>query len=475
VIQIRGLECGEVGALQYRPRPTRRPTATRGRFFLAINIDTSKPLRRPLEMAHLVEAVVEAGSADEALWIEWKSDLDLTQAPGRFKTARAILSFANRMPDTASKTCGGLAFVIIGAEPGSLTGTNIIDAADLDKGLIKYLGGDGPEWSPTYVCIGGKNVLVIVVEPPKWGDRIHTLRQQFDGTQAGTVFIRSQSESRQANPEEFRLLEQRLLRGRQSPELGGLLVGFAIGVPNSIVVVDPTTQQIEEWAENRRTAILEWHQAAIAATADSNSTLAASLFRPRIDAQAIEQHLQACREQLLDATRRMLIHGQFSMITMTVTSPHASTLENVELTLTIDTPHSAFHERHAPFESLPPAPRPPRTRSPLDLGRSMGLPGSLYRRSPVADLWIPDNRIDIEDRSITLTIGRVRPGKPVVYAPFHLFLHERPSDNDLTIGWTLTSTSVPGVQRGTTEVPVLQTQTVFLDPTAGIPNESETD
>lgn len=90
---------------------------------MAIMIDTSRGLRRPLDLVSLVEAVVNAGPADEAFWIEWKSQLDLTQPAGQFKAARAILSFANRMPDTASTACEGLAYLIVGAEPGSVAGT----------------------------------------------------------------------------------------------------------------------------------------------------------------------------------------------------------------------------------------------------------------------------------------------------------------------------------------------------------------
>lgn len=200
---------------------------------MAIDIDTTQPLRRPLELQQLVEAVVAAGSADEALWVECKNNgFDLTKAEGRFNAARVILSFANRMPDTASTVCGGLAYLIIGAEPGQVDGTAVIDAADLDTGLIKYLGGDGPRWSPNYVTVHGRDVLVILVEAPRWGDRIHALRRQLEGAQAGTVYVRSQSVSRPANPEELRRLEDRLLRGHQGPEIDGLQVGYTIGAPD---------------------------------------------------------------------------------------------------------------------------------------------------------------------------------------------------------------------------------------------------
>jgi hypothetical protein len=142
---------------------------------VAITVDT-----KPLDLTALVEAVVNAGPADESFWIEWKSDLDLTMAPGAFNTARTILGFANRMPDTAAAVCEGLAYMIIGAQPGKVAGTIVIDGANLEQALIKYLGGDGPVWSPHYVTAQGRDVLVIVVEAPKWGDDIHALRTGFN-------------------------------------------------------------------------------------------------------------------------------------------------------------------------------------------------------------------------------------------------------------------------------------------------------
>jgi hypothetical protein len=92
----------------------------------------------------------------------------------------------------------------------------------------------------------------------------------------------------------------------------------------------------------------------------------------------------------------------------------------------------------------------------------------------VPSLQVPESTIYIEDDSITLTIGRLRPEKPVTSTGFHLFLHERPQDH-LPIAWTLTSTSAQGVQRGTTEVPVLPRQAVFLPSTEGLPETPETD
>jgi hypothetical protein len=40
---------------------------------MAIMTDTSRGPRRPLDLVGLVEAVVNAGRADEAVWIEWST------------------------------------------------------------------------------------------------------------------------------------------------------------------------------------------------------------------------------------------------------------------------------------------------------------------------------------------------------------------------------------------------------------------
>ena len=86
---------------------------------------------------------------------------------------------------------------------------------------------------------------------------------------------------------------------------------------------------------------------------------------------------------------------------------------------------------------------------------------------------MPDFRIDIERGQITLNIGQIRPEKTVTSAVFHLFLLERPADNQLTVAWTLTSTSTEGIQRGTSQIPVHPTKAVFLPAQIGLPDEND--
>ncbi len=439
---------------------------------MAIAVDIARALRRPLDLVGLVEAVVAAGSSDEGSWIEWKSELDLSSAEGAFKAARTILGFANRMPDTAGNFCEGLSYLIIGAEPGNVIGTPAIDGADLDQKFSKYLGTDGPTWSPMYVTVQGENVLVVVVEAPRWGDHIHALRRSYERAFVGTVYVRRQAQTVPADPHELRQLEERLLRGLQAPELEGLQVGFRVGDPDAIVVVDPTPGEVDKWIEERRTGIRAYHERVLGEQrSPSPGTIADVVFAkaaaPRINDEGIEAHLQACREVLFDAARRVMIEAEIGLLTMTVSNPSTRTLEDVELTLVVSWPHSAFEAGHsAALRELQSLPKPPPVRPPLS---------DLFPRYAMPEMWVPDpiaiaNRwIDIEAGSITLSIGQVRPEKTTSSVEFHLFLHEMPTDHLLTISWTLTSTSLAGVQRGVTEVPVYPKRGVFLNPAAGIP------
>lgn len=146
---------------------------------MAISIDTSQALRRPSDLLHLVQQVVAALPEDEAHWVEWKASLPLDKAEGWFSTARQVLGFANRHHDRAARFVGGLGYLIVGAEPGKSDGIAPVDVAKLDDWLRPYRGSAGPVWSPTYLEVDDTSVLVVLVEPPAWGDPIYPLRKSY--------------------------------------------------------------------------------------------------------------------------------------------------------------------------------------------------------------------------------------------------------------------------------------------------------
>ncbi|MFD1938386.1 hypothetical protein ACFSKW_43620 [Nonomuraea mangrovi] len=51
--------------------------------------------------------------------LEWKSTLELDKKTGWHHIARAIVGFANRMPDIAAAYAEGRAYLVVGIEPGN--------------------------------------------------------------------------------------------------------------------------------------------------------------------------------------------------------------------------------------------------------------------------------------------------------------------------------------------------------------------
>jgi hypothetical protein len=55
---------------------------------MAIEIDIARPLRTPGQLAALVQAIRLAAPEDETHWLEWKSDVDLSNREWLAKVAR---------------------------------------------------------------------------------------------------------------------------------------------------------------------------------------------------------------------------------------------------------------------------------------------------------------------------------------------------------------------------------------------------
>jgi hypothetical protein len=146
---------------------------------MALDVDSSAALRGQQRLAALVDAVVAASPNDEADWIEWKSAIDLGQKDAQGTIARHVLGMANRSCADAQRHCAGCGYLVIGAEPGVVTGVAEVDPAILDQGIQAYLGSEGPAWGMSYLRKDAVSVLVITVEPPRAGDRIRTLQKDF--------------------------------------------------------------------------------------------------------------------------------------------------------------------------------------------------------------------------------------------------------------------------------------------------------
>ena len=177
-------------------------------------LDLGRPLRGIDDLERLATYVHQANPKNESDWLEWKIGLDLTAAEGRFEAAKHILGFANRHSDLARRNAGGLAYLVLGLEPGNAPGQPGMDQADLVAGLRRYLSTQGPAWDPIWVPFEGVEVLVLTVEAPAWGDPIHTLRRPLGNFQEGAVFVRHPGRTDPASSEDFVMLSERLRRQR---------------------------------------------------------------------------------------------------------------------------------------------------------------------------------------------------------------------------------------------------------------------
>jgi hypothetical protein len=167
-----------------------------------------------MPVADLVELIFWAQGAVETTEVEWKREWSLDTRPRRAVLAKHIIGFANRDPDRAARIFGGHAFLLIGVEPGAWGSAPQADPAELIQQLEPYTGSDLP-WHPVFVEHDGHRVLVIVVDPPQWGDPVRRMArgsldpdtgQEIEG---GTVFVRRPGMTIAASTEQLAQLEAR--------------------------------------------------------------------------------------------------------------------------------------------------------------------------------------------------------------------------------------------------------------------------
>ena len=197
-----------------------------------------------------MEAVFQAGPNDEQTWLEWKSTLDLrSKRDMATVTSKAIIAMANRDPDEAALTVGGIGIIVIGVEPGSVLGVTPVDNADLDQMISLYVGADGPLWHPYWDQYQGKTILIIEVTPPQWGDPPHAFRKALDPISDGQVFVRKKARSVPPDHKDVLRLAQRYAARRQGSELD---ISVVIGYPSPLPRCTWTENNLESLVGVRR-------------------------------------------------------------------------------------------------------------------------------------------------------------------------------------------------------------------------------
>jgi hypothetical protein len=232
---------------------------------VTLNLDMSKPLRSLPRLEELVRAVRDAPAAtQEQPFVEWKSAGDATEKKWRAELAKQVLGFGNRDVDAAAAWFGGCGYVLLGVAPGSLNGTPVHDSAKLESWLSPYVGRtpDGPEWISTYVEVDGNHVLVLSIEPPKWGDPIWSCHKTYRPDPAlpgydpshelreGAIYVRHKASTEEHTADDLVMLQRRLLgTGRRLNGISVLLSASSKGQP-----MDASEASLEAWIERERRA-----------------------------------------------------------------------------------------------------------------------------------------------------------------------------------------------------------------------------
>ena len=219
---------------------------------MALTLDTSKPFRSISELTQLVRAIEAAPLKEsEPDWLEWKREADLGDRWWHAQIAKFIAGFANRDPVTAKRLARGCAYLVIGVEPGNVAGVNPIDNANLDAGISRFVRPT-VSWSPQYIQYHGKEVLVLTIEPPEYGDQIVAMLADFQSPKGnvcrkGDVFIRRHGRTDIATQEDYDMLVERF--GADSRVVDDLQVHALSPVTAVPVACGPS--EVREWLRRK--------------------------------------------------------------------------------------------------------------------------------------------------------------------------------------------------------------------------------
>lgn len=339
---------------------------------MALDLDTRNDFRTAAELAGLVEAIAHAPAGEqETNWVEWKSSLDLGTPAGKFAVAKCILGFANRAPGVAALHCRGAAYMIVGAEPQNVQGVPAMDHATLSQKLATYLD-DGPRWTAHDVVHDSKNVLVILVEPPREGDRIHSLKKALDSATQGTVYQRRNAQSEPASYAAMQMLQDRLLGSNGSdPEFDLELDVEA----ETLWRVNFGEDDVSSWLAKRRAYIMANTSKPPIDPPDDGSFINRMFCQQPGDAEKFEEnlaiHMRKCKMRLRWHVSGEIYASRYNKVRFTVRNGPRRSVTGVKLIVNIPAVAAIFDSR----PSVEPMPEMPQWPSPL--GVSVDPPHSL--------------------------------------------------------------------------------------------------
>jgi len=254
--------------------------------------DLTRLPRGQREWPEFVETLSCIDDRAERYFLELKSEVDLATERGQAKVAKFILGAANRMPDRAAKRFNGHALLVLGITKGVVTGIPFFEAKDLERGVKKFIGADGPGWDFERVRVDeDRDVIVVVVDPPHDGDPVWTCcKDGPENLKDGGIYIRADGETREAKGDEVRVLLRRAQQPRLATELDIAVLGAALPYHCNANVLD-------EYVSAERQRLIAAYDQCDNRLADAYSQATrmagwqSSLFREEPEKRTYEQYM----------------------------------------------------------------------------------------------------------------------------------------------------------------------------------------
>lgn len=423
---------------------------------MAFPLDASQPFLLPSQLRRLAVAVRDAGPHDEATWIEWKSTLDLRTPNARVHLVKHTLGFGNRSPDEAAKRAGGYGYLLVGVEPGSVLGVDTVDPSDLEQDLTPYLGPD-LVWSAEYVTLDGKNVLIMVVNPPKFGDPIHYLRKGLPHPNPSkgarfvhpehTVFIRKNGRTVKAGPEDWQMLHQRFAAAQNRLEV-------------DLVAARPHIERITDFPEHVKVHLDRHPQRLLAHPTTLGALTRDDRTRAEYEAE-VEAHMDELRKAFTQRFHDEMIRHAPAGLSLTLVNRSDRPFQGVRVTATVRAEGRILCpgpvDDDLPDFKVPAPPRAWGTYEKLGLRASMLFPGRFH-------VPMPDG---LQDMMCRWVVREVPGGLEIEFDPEDVRPRERlvlehvpllvtaDTKTELTVEWTAAGLSAEGSVSGRFVLPVV--------------------
>ncbi len=377
--------------------------------------------------------------------------------------------------------------MVVGTEPASRQGIASVDPATLTQIIEPYLGGSGgPVWTPIYVpIVESTTVLVVMVEAPKQGDPIFTLRKEFGNARSGAVFVRKHGITAPADASDMDALQARLVA---APPPTDIKVGLMGDVPISWFDGVTASASLKEWvtemagtmvaaAREKERQRLAPKPAAVFGTVGPlvamageiedrrSSTMHAMGLLGEKDKRSLDEYIaevdawaEAATNVAPDVALGRYINEGHGVVALTVANPTGRFLADVEVEVEFEGEHIGGFEEAPTLVELPATPRTYGERTP---GRSFMAPSlgldALFATPPLTPSFARPLRrtwVEVDQGSVRIRfhLGDLRQHGADTSANAFVLVKARPEDGILHGIWRATIRDQEGVSQGFLDV-----------------------